>query len=59
MLALPMVDPVKTHQIGLVVPDREPLAPVVRALEAVARTANIDREFRSLLERWGLERRAS
>jgi hypothetical protein len=40
-----------------VVPDREPLAPVVRALEAVARTANIDREFRVLLERWGLERR--
>ena len=59
MLALPLVDPVKTHQIGLVVPDREPLAPVVRALEAVARTANIDREFRSLLERWGLERKAS
>jgi DNA-binding transcriptional LysR family regulator len=49
MLALPLVEPVQTHEVGLVVPDREPVAPVVRALEAVARQANMDAEFISLL----------
>ena len=49
MLALPLVDPVQTHEVGLVVPDREPLAPVVRALEAVARLTRMNAEFESLL----------
>lgn len=49
MLALPLVDPVQTHEVGLVVPDREPVAPLVRALEAVARGAGMDAAFRSLL----------
>jgi len=30
--AIPLVDPVVTHQVGLVVPDREPLTPSARAL---------------------------
>jgi DNA-binding transcriptional LysR family regulator len=30
--AVPLVDPVVTHQVGLVVPDREPLTPSARAL---------------------------
>jgi hypothetical protein len=49
MLALPLVAPVQTHEVGLVVPDREPLAPVVRALEAVARLTRMNAEFESLL----------
>jgi DNA-binding transcriptional LysR family regulator len=49
MLALPLVQPVQTHEVGLVVPDREPLAPVVRALEAVARLTRMNAEFESLL----------
>lgn len=35
--AIPLVDPVVTHQVGLVVPDREPLTPSARALLDVAR----------------------
>ncbi|MEX2297979.1 MAG: LysR family transcriptional regulator [Dongiaceae bacterium] len=49
MLALPLVDPVRTHEVGLVVPDREPVAPVVRALEAVAREADMDAALEALL----------
>ncbi|MEX0808187.1 MAG: LysR family transcriptional regulator [Dongiaceae bacterium] len=49
MLALPLVDPIRTHEVGLVVPDREPVAPVVRALEAVARLADMDAALKSLL----------
>ncbi len=30
--AIPLVDPIVTHQVGLVVPDREPLTPSARAL---------------------------
>jgi DNA-binding transcriptional LysR family regulator len=39
-LALPLVKPVRTHMVGLVARDREPVSPIVRALEAVARKAN-------------------
>ena len=35
--AIPLVDPVVTHQVGLVVPDREPLTPSARALLDTAR----------------------
>ncbi|MEX2200405.1 MAG: LysR family transcriptional regulator [Dongiaceae bacterium] len=49
MLALPLVQPVQTHEVGLVVPDRAPLAPVVRALETVARLTRMNAEFESLL----------
>jgi hypothetical protein len=49
MLALPLVQPVQTHEVGLVVPDREPLAPVVRALETVAWLTRMNAEFESLL----------
>ncbi len=44
MLALPLVEPVRTHAVGLVVRDREPAAPLESAVEAVAR--DIDMESR-------------
>ena len=34
--AIPLIDPVVTHQVGLVVPDREPLTPSARALMDLA-----------------------
>ena len=39
--AVPLVDPVVTHQVGLVVPDREPLTPSARALKDLASKAMI------------------
>ena len=39
--AVPLVDPVVTHQVGLVVPDREPLTPSARALMDFASNAMI------------------
>ena len=35
--AIPIVDPAATHQVGLVVPHREPMTPLVAALVAEAR----------------------
>ncbi|MGE0747481.1 MAG: LysR family transcriptional regulator [Rhodospirillales bacterium] len=45
MLALPLVSPVRTHVVGLVVRDREPVSPIVQALEAVARNAEMAAHF--------------
>lgn len=39
--AVPLVDPVVTHQVGLVVPDREPLTPSARALMDFASRAMV------------------
>lgn len=39
--AVPLVDPVVTHQVGLVVPDREPLTPSARALMDFASRAKV------------------
>jgi DNA-binding transcriptional LysR family regulator len=36
LVAVPLVEPTVTHAIGLLVPDREPMKPVVAALLAVA-----------------------
>lgn len=41
MLALPLTDPVRTHAVGLVVRDRAPASPLVAALEAIVRDAEI------------------
>lgn len=38
---IPLVDPVVTHQVGLVVPDREPLTPSARALLDFASQATV------------------
>ncbi|BBK40387.1 LysR family transcriptional regulator [Allostella vacuolata] len=45
MLALPLVKPVRTHAVGLVIRREEPLSPLVRALEAVAREAGMVAEL--------------
>jgi len=34
--AVPLIEPVETHRVGLVVPDRDPLSPLVEALMAQA-----------------------
>lgn len=39
--AVPLVDPVVTHQVGLVVPDREPLTPSARAMMDFASQATV------------------
>ncbi len=48
MLALPLIDPIRTHAVGLVVRDREPLPPLVRAIEAAAREADMSRTLADL-----------
>ena len=48
MLALPLVEPIRTHTVGLVVRDQEPLPPLVRAIEAVAREADMGRDLAAL-----------
>jgi len=40
--AVPLVDPDAVHEIGLVVPQREPIIPVVAALVAEAKRLNLD-----------------
>jgi len=35
--AIPIVDPIVTHSIGLVVPHRNPLTPLINALVSEAR----------------------
>jgi DNA-binding transcriptional LysR family regulator len=42
MRALPLVEPVRTHGVGLVVRDRDPAAPLEAAVEALARDLDIE-----------------
>lgn len=42
LLALPLVEPIATHKIGLIVPERDPVAPVASALIAVAHKSEIE-----------------
>ncbi|HXG77969.1 MAG TPA: LysR family transcriptional regulator [Methyloceanibacter sp.] len=44
--ALPLVNPVCTHSIGLVVSDREPLSPLANALLRCARGLDLERALR-------------
>jgi DNA-binding transcriptional LysR family regulator len=43
LLAFPLVEPDASHQVGLVASDREPLAPVARALLDVAKELDLNR----------------
>jgi DNA-binding transcriptional LysR family regulator len=43
--AIPLVDPIHSHAIGLVVPDRDPISPVASALMRVARGLDVEREL--------------
>ena len=45
MLALPLVEPVRTHAVGLVVRDREPVSPLVRAFEAIVKKEELDKKL--------------
>jgi hypothetical protein len=42
LLVLPLIEPATTHQIGLIVPDRDPVAPVASALLAEARHVDVE-----------------
>jgi DNA-binding transcriptional LysR family regulator len=42
LLVLPLVEPTASHQIGLIVPDRDPVAPVATALIAEARQVDVE-----------------
>jgi hypothetical protein len=42
LLMLPLVEPSGSHQIGLIVPDRDPVAPVAAALIAEARRIDVE-----------------
>ena len=45
---IPLVEPEATHEIGLIFPDREPVAPVASAIIAVARNVDIDGALRAM-----------
>jgi DNA-binding transcriptional LysR family regulator len=45
MRAIPLTDPVTTHEIGLVIADRDPAPPLARALMAVAAGQTIQLRF--------------
>jgi DNA-binding transcriptional LysR family regulator len=45
--ALPLVKPVCTHSIGLVVSDRDPLTPIANALLRLARSLDLARALKS------------
>jgi DNA-binding transcriptional LysR family regulator len=47
--ALPLVKPVCTHSIGLVVSDRDPLTPIANALLRCARGLDLERALKSAL----------
>lgn len=49
LLILPLIEPEATHEIGLIVPDRDPVAPVASALIKTARNVNIDAALRCQL----------
>ncbi|MBM3516332.1 MAG: LysR family transcriptional regulator [Alphaproteobacteria bacterium] len=49
MRALPLVEPVQKHVVGLVVSDRAPVSPLIRALEAVALEADITGQLAPLV----------
>jgi DNA-binding transcriptional LysR family regulator len=42
LLMLPLIEPSVTHEIGLIVPDRDPVTPVASALIAEARAVDIE-----------------
>lgn len=45
LLVLPLVEPAATHEIGLIVPDREPVTPMATALIAEARLIDVEAEL--------------
>jgi DNA-binding transcriptional LysR family regulator len=45
LLVLPLVEPAATHEIGLIVPDREPVTPTASALIAEARLIDVEAEL--------------
>ena len=49
--ALPLVKPVCTHSIGLVVSDRDPLTPIANALLRMARGLDVERALKAVLAR--------
>jgi len=40
--AIPIVEPEEVHTVGLVLPDRDPVSPLVAALVAIAREHSVD-----------------
>jgi hypothetical protein len=44
----PLVEPETAHEIGLIVPDRDPVAPIASALISVARNVDIDGALRAV-----------
>jgi DNA-binding transcriptional LysR family regulator len=46
LLMLPLIEPAATHEIGLIVPDRDPLTPTAAALIAEARLIDVEAELR-------------
>ncbi len=49
LLMLPLVEPSVTHEIGLIVPDRDPVTPVASALMAEIGAINVESAVRSAL----------
>lgn len=52
ILTLPLVEPEASHQIGLIVPDRDPVTPVASALIAEARAIDVEASIQSTASLW-------
>jgi DNA-binding transcriptional LysR family regulator len=48
MLALPLIEPVRHFTMGLVIPTREPAAPLAQALGDIARKPEVQRSFKRI-----------
>ena len=44
--ASPLVEPEGSHEVGLIIPDRDPVSPVAAALLAEARGIDMEEEIR-------------
>ena len=54
--AVPLVDPVHSHAVGLVMPNRAPLSPLTEALVRCAVTLDLDRDLETQRRRMGRKR---
>jgi DNA-binding transcriptional LysR family regulator len=52
---IPLVEPDASQELGLIVPDRQPLTPVARAFLDVAKTLDVQRIIDEQVAEWSLE----
>jgi hypothetical protein len=50
--ALPLIDPIGSHTLGLVASSRDPLTPMTRALLAVAQEVDLARDIEAHIDKY-------